>query len=164
MPDYNGSSSPHCPVCACLLVSSLLLAGATMSQRSSLTQSAHFVRQALTAYTLPFNTIGLYLKAVKNVVRTMSDRIAARGAFSNAEIADGLVEAVTVKAVASGRDAETGDRLLWVETTDSGVFTFRLDHGRRKCSRMHFEMTRAQVLAERPAEELDWPISQLAQR
>ena len=33
------------------------------------------------------------------------------------------------KAVASGRDAETGDRLLWVETTDSGVFTFRLDHG-----------------------------------
>jgi hypothetical protein len=69
------------------------------------------------------------LKAVKNVIRTMSDRIAARGAFSNAEIADGLVEAVTVKAVASGRDAETGDRLLWVETTDSGVFTFRLDHG-----------------------------------
>jgi hypothetical protein len=45
-----GLSSPHCPVCACLLVSSLLLAGATMSQRSSLTQSAHFVRQALTAY------------------------------------------------------------------------------------------------------------------
>jgi hypothetical protein len=36
--------------CACLLVSSSLLAGATMSQRSSLTQSAHFVRQALTAY------------------------------------------------------------------------------------------------------------------
>ena len=81
------------------------------------------------AFSLPFNTIGLYLKAVKNVIRTMSDRIAARGAFSNAEIADGLVEAVTVKAVASGRDAETGDRLLWVETTDSGVFTFRLDHG-----------------------------------
>ena len=77
------------------------------------------------AFSLPFNTIGLYLKAVKNVIRTMSDRIAARGPFSNAEIADGLVEAVTVK----GRDAETGDRLLWVETTDSGVFTFRLDHG-----------------------------------
>jgi hypothetical protein len=38
-------------VCACLLVSSLLLGGATMSQRSSLTQSAHFVRQALTAYS-----------------------------------------------------------------------------------------------------------------
>jgi hypothetical protein len=52
-----------------------------------------------------------------------------QNAFSNAEIAEGLVEAVTVKAVASGRDAETGDRLLWVETTDSGVFTFRLDHG-----------------------------------
>ena len=79
------------------------------------------------AFSLPFNTIGLYLKAVKNVIRTMSDRIAARGAFSKAEIADGLVEAVTVKAVASGQDTETGDRLLWVETTDSGVFSFRLD-------------------------------------
>jgi hypothetical protein len=57
----------------------------------------------------------------------MTDRIAARGGFSSAQIADGLAEAVTVKAVASGRDAETGDRLLWVETSDSGVFTFRLD-------------------------------------
>jgi hypothetical protein len=42
-----------------------------------------------TAFSLPFNTIDLYLKAVKNVIRTMSDRIAARGAFSNAAIADG---------------------------------------------------------------------------
>jgi len=37
-------------VCACSLVSSLLLSGATMSQQSSLTQSAHSVRQVLTAY------------------------------------------------------------------------------------------------------------------
>lgn len=79
------------------------------------------------AFSLPFNTIGLYLKAVKNVIRTMADRIAARGAFSSAEIAEGLAEAVSVKSVASGRDANTGDRLLWVETTDSGVFAFRLN-------------------------------------
>src|SRR4029453_5303745 len=39
------------PVCACSLVSSLLLSGATMSQQSSLTQSAHSVRQVLTAYS-----------------------------------------------------------------------------------------------------------------
>jgi hypothetical protein len=37
------------------------------------------------------------------------------------------LQAVTVKSVASGRDAETGDRLLWVETNDSGVFAFRLN-------------------------------------
>src|SRR6266446_10391614 len=37
------------------LVSSLLLNGATMSQQSSLTQSAHSVRQVLTAYR-PSNT------------------------------------------------------------------------------------------------------------
>jgi hypothetical protein len=40
----------RCPVRACSLVSSLLLNGATMSQESSLTQSAHSVRQVLTAY------------------------------------------------------------------------------------------------------------------
>src|SRR6266446_2853370 len=38
---------------ACSLVSSLLLNRATMSQESSLTQSAHSVRQVLTAYTAP---------------------------------------------------------------------------------------------------------------
>ena len=78
------------------------------------------------AFSLPFSDIGLFLKAVKSVTRTMTDRVAARGEFSSAEIADGLAEAVTVKSVARGRDTETGDRLLWVETNDSGVFAFRL--------------------------------------
>src|SRR5215831_20920049 len=44
--EYPGLSFQRSPVCACLLVSSLLLSGATMSQQSSLTQSAHSVRQA----------------------------------------------------------------------------------------------------------------------
>src|SRR5262249_31895792 len=46
-----GLSFQRSPVCACSLVSSLLLSGATMSQQSSLTQSAHSVRQVLTAYS-----------------------------------------------------------------------------------------------------------------
>src|SRR6516162_7350083 len=49
--EYPGLSFQRSPVCACSLVSSLLLSGATMSQQSSLTQSAHSVRQVLTAYT-----------------------------------------------------------------------------------------------------------------
>ncbi len=49
--EYSGPSSPRSPVCACSLVSSLLLVRATMSQDSSLTQSGQSVRQALTAYT-----------------------------------------------------------------------------------------------------------------
>ena len=49
--EYPGPSFQRCPVRACSLVSSLLLNGATMSQESSLTQSAHSVRQVLTAYT-----------------------------------------------------------------------------------------------------------------
>ncbi len=48
---YPGPSSPRSPVGACSLVSSLLLVRATMSQDSSLTQSGHSVRQALTAYS-----------------------------------------------------------------------------------------------------------------
>src|SRR6266536_2423279 len=48
--EYPGLSFQRCPVRACSLVSSLLLNGATMSQESSLTQSAHSIRQVLTAY------------------------------------------------------------------------------------------------------------------
>jgi hypothetical protein len=51
-------AAPRSPVCACSLVSSLLLSGATMSQQSSLTQSAHSVRQVLTAYSF---VAGLWL-------------------------------------------------------------------------------------------------------
>src|SRR6516162_9428202 len=54
--EYPGLSFQRSPVCACSLVSSLLLRGATMSQQSSLTQSAHSVRQVLTAYTAPLET------------------------------------------------------------------------------------------------------------
>src|SRR5215467_6059122 len=49
--EYPGLSFQRSPVCACSLVSSLLLSGATMSQQSSLTKSAHSVRQVLTAYS-----------------------------------------------------------------------------------------------------------------
>jgi hypothetical protein len=58
----------------------------------------------------------------------MSDRIAARGAFSDTEIAEGLVEAVTVKAVASGREAATGDRLLWVSNRIQPRPSFASNH------------------------------------
>src|SRR5262249_2158691 len=50
--EYPGLSFQRCPVRACSLASSLLLNGATMSQKSSLTQSAHSVRQVLTACTM----------------------------------------------------------------------------------------------------------------
>jgi hypothetical protein len=79
-----------------------------------------------TAFSIPFSKIGLLLKALKTVIKTMADRIAARGPFSTEEVAEGLAEPITVNGIESGRDADTGDKLLWVETTDSGVFAFRL--------------------------------------
>jgi hypothetical protein len=78
------------------------------------------------AFSVPFNKIGLFLKAVKSVISTMVDRIAARGALSSAELVEGLAEPLSVTGIESGRDADTGEKLLWVETADSGVFAFRL--------------------------------------
>src|SRR5437588_3321843 len=59
--EYPGLSFQRSPVCACSLVSSLLLSEATMSQQPSLTQSAHSVRQVLTAYTVL--SVGLRFQA-----------------------------------------------------------------------------------------------------
>jgi len=77
------------------------------------------------AFSLPFNKIGLFLRAVKSVIATMVHRIAASGAIS-AELAEGLAEPLSVTGIESGRDVDTGEKLLWVETADSGVFAFRL--------------------------------------
>src|SRR5262249_14675660 len=60
--EYPGLSFQRSPVCACSLVSSLLLSGATMSQQSSLTQSAHSVRQVLTAYRVWERSLHGYLR------------------------------------------------------------------------------------------------------
>ena len=79
------------------------------------------------AFSLPFNKIGLFYNAIKNVVGQMGQRVAVRGGSDAAEISEGLADAVTVKAVASGRDADTGDKLLWIETSDGGPFAFRLN-------------------------------------
>ena len=78
------------------------------------------------AFSLPFNKIGLFLRAVKSVIATMAHRIAASGALSSAELAEGLAEPLSVTGIESGRDVDTGEKLLWVETADSGVFAFRL--------------------------------------
>jgi hypothetical protein len=80
-----------------------------------------------TAFAIPFSKVGLLLNAVKNVIRSMADRIATRGAFSTEEVAEGLSEPIPVKRVQSGRDEATGEKLLWIETTDSGVFPLRLN-------------------------------------
>jgi hypothetical protein len=76
------------------------------------------------AFSLPFSKIGLFYNAIRNVVGTMGQRVAASGGSDPAE---GLADAVTVKAVASGRDADSGDKLLWIETADGGPFAFRLN-------------------------------------
>jgi hypothetical protein len=37
-----------------------------------------------------------------------------------------LSQALSVKNIVSGRDGETGEKLLWIETVESGPFAFRL--------------------------------------
>lgn len=77
------------------------------------------------AFTVPFHKAGLFLRAIRNTVATMANRLAVNEADAAAEISEGLAEALSIKAVASGRN-ETGDRLLWIETVESGAFAFRL--------------------------------------
>jgi hypothetical protein len=79
------------------------------------------------SFSLPFNKIGLFYNAIKNVVGTMGQRVAARGGSDAAQISEGLADAVSVKALATGRDAESGDKLLWIETADGAPFAFRLN-------------------------------------
>jgi hypothetical protein len=79
------------------------------------------------AFSLPFNKIGLFYNAIKSVVGTMGQRMAARGGSDATQISEGLVDAVAIKAVASGRDAESGDKLLWIETAEGAPFAFRLN-------------------------------------
>jgi hypothetical protein len=88
-----------------------------------------------TAFSIPFSKIGLFLNVIKSVIRSMAHRIAARGAFSSEEVAEGLSEPICVKGVESGRDGDTGEKLLWVETDDSGVFAFRLNDEVKKTLR-----------------------------
>jgi hypothetical protein len=78
------------------------------------------------AFAIPFNKIGLFLKAIRNTVAAMAARLAVHDASAAAEISEGLADPLSIKTVASGRNPETGERLLWIETVEGGPFAFRL--------------------------------------
>src|SRR5262245_19593021 len=73
--EYPGLSFQRSPVCACSLVSSLLLSGPTLSQQSALTPSAHSVRQVLTAYSYDEPAILSY--AISSFCPTSADGLHA---------------------------------------------------------------------------------------
>lgn len=78
------------------------------------------------AFAIPFHKAGLFIKAIRSTIAMMSDRLAAQKPDATAEIAEGLGQALTVKNIVSGKDAETEEKLLWIETVESGPFAFRL--------------------------------------
>ena len=78
------------------------------------------------AFAVPFHKAGLFLKAIRSTIAMMSDRMAAQKSDATAAIEEGLAHALSVKTIASGRDAETGEKLLWIETVEGGPFAFRL--------------------------------------
>ncbi len=78
------------------------------------------------AFALSFDKIGLLLTAIRNVIRTMTARVNASEATSATQIAEGLADPMSVRTVAAGKDLESGARLLWIETIESGAFAFRL--------------------------------------
>ena len=79
------------------------------------------------AFTIPFAKIGLLIRAMKGVASTMRSRLFVNENAASSEIRDGLSEALVIQAVAVSFNPETGERLLWIETADSGAFSFRLN-------------------------------------
>jgi hypothetical protein len=78
------------------------------------------------SFVLPYDRIGSLIATFQNVSRTMAERLATYGQASETA-SQALASAPTVRAVAMGCDADTGDMLLWLETSDGGPFSFRLD-------------------------------------
>jgi hypothetical protein len=94
---------------ACSLVSSLLLNGTTMSQQSSLTQSAHSVRQVLTAYSGRRECRDRLDQAVPQLARFHGRTVQA---------AAGCTTSCRARSIHSAISASTNDITL---TTDKSV-------------------------------------------
>jgi hypothetical protein len=85
-----------------------------------------------TAFSVPHHKMGLFIQAVKGVVKTMQGRLAKFPEANAAETMAGLADPAPVCGVVSGTDATTGDTLLQLETTDSGTFSFQLDQSAKE--------------------------------
>jgi hypothetical protein len=96
--------------------------------RSSLShdgQSAQFVMMnkagGNVAFTVPFSEFGALMGAFQNIASQMSGRLAEHQSAIAAQVAEGLAAPMPVTAIAMGRDARTGDGLLWLESESGGV-------------------------------------------
>jgi hypothetical protein len=78
------------------------------------------------SFTIPFAELGLLMAAFQKAARQMGERLNANGHASAAQVAEGLANAAPVTAVAMGKDADSGDALLWLETTEAGPLSVRL--------------------------------------
>ena len=101
--------------------------------RYFLSHDARFAQFLLTnkagqnfSFTVPFGEIGVLIGSIQKAARAMAAHLHKKEERSRAAIASALSTAPAVTAVALGRDAETGDTLLWVETTEGGGAAYRL--------------------------------------
>jgi enoyl-[acyl-carrier-protein] reductase (NADH) len=99
------------------------------------------------AFALPYNKMGLFAASIEGVIRVMSRRLAAHEQTSAAEICAGLTAALDVKAISVGEDRDTREKLLWIESSESGPFAFRMNQ------------QAAQMLLEALADETEEPVS-----
>ena len=77
-------------------------------------------------FTVPFGEIGVLIGSIQKAARAMAAHLGKREERSSAAIASALSTAPALTAVALARDAETGDALLWLETTEGGGAAYRL--------------------------------------
>src|SRR4028119_885657 len=68
-------------------------------------------------FTVKYGEMGALIQSLLEAARTMRERVqASGGTFSEKVATESLSRPAEVSAVALGRDAESGDTLLWIET------------------------------------------------
>jgi hypothetical protein len=105
-------------------------------------------------FTISYREIGLLIRSMQKTARTMGERLFANERMAAAEIAAGLAEAPVLSAVAISQDEATGEVLLWLESAESGAFSFRLsDQAREEIEaalQQHARLSRAQPTHPQP--------------
>jgi hypothetical protein len=79
------------------------------------------------AFIIPFDRIGLLLRAIKRLIGTMRDRLFARKPEAASVLHASLTAAPPIAAVTVAHDGENGDALLCLETADEGLYSFRFN-------------------------------------
>lgn len=100
-------------------------------------------------FSVPFAKLGLLMNAIKDLTRQMSARLLQSDAANNLEVANGLSDSMYIVSITSGRDEETGDKLIWIETETDGCFAFHLTDCMQQELKTHLDQEQSEIKLKR---------------